>query len=62
MVNIFKNFEELQEIKLELRRIEIQFQRIEWILHDMQFELGKLKLGLLNKSTQQQVKENDHIL
>ena len=62
MVNIFKKFEELQEIKLELRRMEIQFQRIEWILHDMQFELGKLKLEPLNKSAQQQVKENDHIL
>tara|TARA_R110002020_G_scaffold173946_3_gene364941 strand:- start:78 stop:257 length:180 start_codon:yes stop_codon:yes gene_type:complete len=59
MLNIFKRFE---EIKLELQRIEIQFQRIEWILCDIQFELGKLKVGVLSKSISQQGEKDDPIL
>jgi hypothetical protein len=62
MLNIFRRFEEIQEIKLELQRISIQFQRVEWILHDIKSELEKLKIGAPSKSLQKQGEKNDSIL
>jgi hypothetical protein len=62
MLNIFSKFEELKEIKLELQRIEIQFERIEWILDDLQSELGKVKAGMLSRSLQHRGRKNDFIL
>ena len=53
MLNISRKSKELQEVKLELQRIEIQFERIEWILDDIQSELGKVKAGMLSRSSQQ---------
>ncbi|HAT66228.1 MAG TPA: hypothetical protein DCS66_16815 [Flavobacteriaceae bacterium] len=62
MLNIFRKFEELDEIKLELQRIEIQFERVEWILDDLQSELGKVKAGMLSRSLQRRGRKNDSIL
>lgn len=62
MLNIFRRSEEIQGIKLELQRISIQFQRVEWILHDIKSELEKLKIGAPSKSLQGQGEKNDSIL
>ena len=52
MLNIFRRSDEIQEIKFELQRISVQFQRVEWILHDIQSELEKLKIAAPDKSLQ----------
>jgi hypothetical protein len=52
MLNIFRKFQELQEIKFELPRIEARLQRIEWIIRDMHPELEAL-----NKSAEPEVEK-----
>jgi hypothetical protein len=39
MLNIFRKYRELEEIRLGLPEIEARLERIEWILHDIQVEL-----------------------
>jgi hypothetical protein len=42
MLNIFRKYRELEEIRLGLPEIESRLERIEWILHDIQVELDHI--------------------